>query len=58
MEYQAVLFDLDGTLLPMDQKQFVKTYFGLLVQKVAPLGYDAKQLIDSIWKFRFTGKKN
>lgn len=50
MEYQAVLFDLDGTLLPMDQEQFVKTYFGLLVQKVAPLGYDAKQLIDSIWK--------
>lgn len=50
MKYQAVLFDLDGTLLPMDQEKFVKTYFGLLVQKVAPLGYDPKQLVNSIWK--------
>ena len=29
MEYQAILFDLDGTLLPMDQEVFVKAYFGL-----------------------------
>lgn len=50
MKYQAILFDLDGTLLPMDQEEFVKAYFGLLVQKVAPLGYEPRQLVDSIWK--------
>ena len=26
---KTVLFDLDGTLLPMDQDEFVKAYFGL-----------------------------
>ena len=32
----AVLFDLDGTLLPMDQNAFIHTYFGALARKVAP----------------------
>ncbi len=50
MPIQTVLFDLDGTLLPMDQDLFVKTYFKLLAVKLAPYGYDPKQLIDSIWK--------
>lgn len=36
----TILFDLDGTLLPMDQEHFVKTYLGLLAQKMAPKGYD------------------
>lgn len=30
MSIKAVLFDLDGTLLPMDQDVFVKAYFGRL----------------------------
>lgn len=46
---KAILFDLDGTLLPMDQDLFVKTYFKLLAVKLAPYGYDPKQLIDAIW---------
>ena len=29
----TVLFDLDGTLLPMEVEHFTKTYFGLLAQK-------------------------
>ena len=37
---EAILFDLDGTLLPMDQDLFVKTYLGLLVEHLAPYGYD------------------
>ena len=49
MSIQTVLFDLDGTLLPMDQDLFVKTYFKLLAIKLAPCGYEPKQLIDSIW---------
>ena len=36
---QAVLFDLDGTLLPMEQKTFAKAYFGGLMGRVCPLGY-------------------
>lgn len=49
MGYQAVLFDLDGTLLPMDQDIFVKAYFGLLAKKLSPFGYDPQKLIDAIW---------
>jgi FMN phosphatase YigB (HAD superfamily) len=36
---KAVLFDLDGTLLPMDQATFMKDYFGRLMRRLAPLGY-------------------
>ena len=45
----TVLFDLDGTLLPMDQDQFVQTYMTLLAQKLAPHGYEPKHLIDAVW---------
>lgn len=45
----AVLFDLDGTLLPMDQGAFVKTYFGGISAYLAPHGYDPKELINTIW---------
>lgn len=50
MKLTTVLFDLDGTLLPMDQDEFVKTYFGLLAKKLAPHGYDPKKLVDGIWQ--------
>ena len=40
MKITTVLFDLDGTLLPMDQDVFVKDYFGRIAAKVAPAGYD------------------
>lgn len=49
MKITTVLFDLDGTLLPMDQDEFTKNYFGLLTAKVAPRGYDPKKTIDAIW---------
>ena len=45
----AILFDLDGTLLPMDQDTFVKAYFGLLARKMAPLGYEPKRLLEAIY---------
>ena len=48
--YEAVLFDLDGTLLPMDQEQFVKGYFGALCRRFAPLGYEPRHMIDTVWK--------
>ena len=49
MRIKTVMFDLDGTLLPMDQDQFTKYYFGLLAKKLAPYGYNAEQLVSGIW---------
>lgn len=45
-----ILFDLDGTLLPMDQEKFTKAYFSILVQTISPLGYEPNQFIQSLWK--------
>lgn len=47
---KVVLFDLDGTLLPMDQDVFIKTYFGMLVKNIVPHGYAPELLVDTIWK--------
>lgn len=49
MSVKAVLFDLDGTLLPMDQDVFVKAYFKGLASKLAPHGYDPQKLIEAVW---------
>lgn len=49
MKISTILFDLDGTLLPMDQDQFIKYYFGMLAKKLAPHGYDPDKLIEGIW---------
>ncbi len=49
MSITTVLFDLDGTLLPMDQDEFTKAYFSRLAGKLAPLGYEPKQLVEAIW---------
>ena len=48
-EKMIFLFDLDGTLLPMDNDAFTKGYFNLLAKKLAPLGYDAQELVDAVW---------
>ena len=50
MRYQAVFFDLDGTLLPMDYDVFLKGYLGLLAKHVAPLGYEPRALVSAMWK--------
>lgn len=50
MKITTVLFDLDGTLLPMDQDLFIKIYFGNLAKKLSPHGYEPKTLMDTIWK--------
>ena len=47
---KAVLFDLDGTLLPMDQDVFIKAFSGLLAKKMVALkDYDPKQFSTAIW---------
>jgi FMN phosphatase YigB (HAD superfamily) len=43
------MFDLDGTLLPMDQKEFVEAYMKMLVMRFAPLGFDKEAIIKGLW---------
>ncbi len=50
MKIRAVLFDLDGTLLPMDYDKFMHLYFKLLGKKLATLGYAPETVKDSVWK--------
>ena len=46
----TVLFDLDGTLLPMDVEEFTKKYFGLIVQTMNENGRDGKSILHAIGK--------
>mgnify|MGYP000177471382 FL=1 len=50
MTYQAILFDLDGTLLPMDLDQFTEGYFHLLAQTAAPYGYREETPCGRVWE--------
>lgn len=49
MAIKAVLFDLDGTLLPMEQEFFIKAYFSGIAGSVMHLGFEPKELIGAIW---------
>ena len=49
MKVTAILFDLDGTLLPMDQDAFTGSYFSNLAAKAATKGYQPDALIDTVW---------
>lgn len=55
---KAVLFDLDGTLLPMDQDLFTKTYFKLLGACMVSLGYAPDTLKENIWTGTMAMMKN
>ena len=44
----TILFDLDGTLLPMDQDIFVKAYMKGLSATAAPLGYEPQSFIKGV----------
>ena len=47
---KAIFFDLDGTLLPMDQDKFVNAYMTLLAKKASKYGYESDLLIKTIWQ--------
>ncbi len=61
---KVILFDLDGTLLPMDQDKFTKAYFYALMKKLAELGVSAqseeekKALAGAIWSATYGMMKN
>ncbi|MBR6740418.1 MAG: HAD family hydrolase [Clostridia bacterium] len=44
-----LLFDLDGSLLPMDQDLFLKAYFKGLVGAMLPHGYTPEELTGALW---------
>ena len=51
MAIKAILFDLDGTLLPMeDQDRFIKTYFHSLTEYMAAYGYDKDEFVSAMWQ--------
>ena len=50
MALRFILFDLDGTLLPMDQDQFIHAYFSRLSARLETYDYDPKRLVKTIWK--------
>ena len=50
MKTKAILFDLDGTLLPLDQDAFVKAYVGGLISATAKAGYPAPEMAQAIAK--------
>lgn len=45
---KTILFDLDGTLLPMDVEEFTHRYFGLILQTMNEKGFDGKMILDAI----------
>lgn len=45
----TVFFDLDGTLLPFEQEEFIHSYFKRLAAKLVPMGFDKDSLFKAIW---------
>ncbi|MBQ8828425.1 MAG: HAD family hydrolase [Clostridia bacterium] len=48
--FDAIFFDLDGTLLPMDNDTFINGYLGSLCENVSAYGYSKEALIPAMWK--------
>lgn len=45
----TVLFDLEGTLLPMDLDVFIKIYLGALGEKFDEMNFDKEKCINGVW---------
>ncbi len=45
----TILMDLDGTLLPFWQKDFVEGYFTRLCKQIVPLGYAPDDVVKAVW---------
>ena len=58
MKIKAIFFDLDGTLLHMDQDTFISAYLGGLVKILAPRGYDPTLIGSALWQSTAAMMKN
>lgn len=54
----TVLMDLDGTLLPMEQKEFIENYFGYLARRFVPLGFEKEALFKAVWSGTAADRKS
>ena len=46
---KAILFDMDGTLLPMEQEDFTRLYFHGILSYCAPLGLAPDRMKEMLW---------
>lgn len=44
-----IFFDLDNTLIPMDEDNFIKLYFGALTKRLIPFGFDKDMIQAAVW---------
>lgn len=49
MSKKAILFDLDGTLLPMDQEKFISSYIKALTLRLSKAGYEPELFVKALW---------
>lgn len=49
-KYEAILFDLDGTLLPMNMDSFSRGYLHTLAEEMKKYGYSEQTLLPAMWK--------
>jgi len=47
--YRVIMFDMDGTLVPMNMEEFTNGYFVELGKKLAPYRIEQSKLVKSIW---------
>lgn len=57
-KYKAILFDLDGTLVPMDMHKFTEGYFRDLYKSVNMTELPVGDFIDAIWQGTYAMMKN
>ncbi len=55
---KAIFFDLDGTLLRIDETKFANLYFDLLGKKLMKYGYDPKVLEKALYQGTYLMMKN
>lgn len=48
-KYKVIMFDMDGTLVPMDMEEFTTGYFKELGKKLSKYGIEQGKLVESIW---------
>ena len=58
MKKTTVLFDLDGTLIGMNQDEFIRLYFHAILGKLTELGYDKALMYEALEKAIRATKRN
>jgi len=48
--FKAILFDMDGTLLPMDMEEFTSGYFKILYTNLTKYNIPYEKLVKTIWE--------